>query len=141
MHSLAVPGIGLSLDDAVQAQYISQSPLGKWLNIFSFTGLPVGDLMVLTPFQINSGDLWNGLAGALGTPGITLLNDTPGTARFFLEQSTGMGLIPIAVYPNGVVTITAAEVPEPAPVWLLAVALLALALISRKKRTGLLGGG
>jgi hypothetical protein len=52
-----------------------------------------------------------------------------------------MGLIPIAVYPNGVVTITAAEVPEPAPVWLLAVALLALALISRKKRTGLLGGG
>ncbi|SRR6266849_4191183 len=140
MHSLAVPGIGWSLDDAVQAQYISQLPLGKWLNISSFTGLPVGDLMVLTRFQINSGDLWNGLAGVLGTPGITPLNDTPGTARFFLEQSTGMGLIPIAVYPNGVVTITAAEVPEPAPV-LLAVALLALALISRKKRTGLLGGG
>jgi hypothetical protein len=29
--------------------------LGQWLNIFSFTGLPGGDFMVLTPFQIHSG--------------------------------------------------------------------------------------
>src|SRR5438045_6532479 len=56
----AVPGLGLSVANAVQVQYNNQLPLGKWLNTFSFTGLPVGDFLVLTPFQINSGELWNG---------------------------------------------------------------------------------
>ncbi len=129
---LGAPGIGLSLDNAVQVQYNSQLPLGKWLNIFSFTGLPVGDFMVLTPFQINSGELWNGLAGALGTPVITPLNGAPGTGVWHLEQNTpNMGPIPIAVYPNGAMTITAVAVPEPAPAWLLAAALVALALSGR----------
>ncbi len=58
---LAVPGIGLAVDDAVQAQYNDQLPLGEWLNLFSFTGLPVGDFMVLTPFQINSGEFGTAL--------------------------------------------------------------------------------
>jgi hypothetical protein len=125
---LAVPGIGLALDNAVQVQYNSQLPLGKWLNIFTFTGLPVGDFMVLTPFQINSGELWNGLAGALGTPVLTPLDGAPGTGVWHLEQNTlDRGPIPIATYPNGAMSITAAEVPEPTPVWLLAAALLALA--------------
>ncbi|MEO8132199.1 MAG: hypothetical protein ABI822_34200, partial [Bryobacteraceae bacterium] len=89
-----VPGIGFSLNTPVQASYVNQLPLGKWLNIFSFTGLPVGDVMVLTPLQINSGELWNGLAGPFGTPVINPLNSAAGTARFFLEQSTNQGLIP-----------------------------------------------
>jgi hypothetical protein len=125
---LGVPGIGLALDDAVQVQYNRQLPLGKWLNIFSFTGLPVGDFMVLTPFQINNGELWNGLAGALGTPVITPLNGSPGAGVWHLEQN----MLPIAVYPNGAMTITAAEVPEPAPVWLLAVALLLLRFSAKR---------
>jgi hypothetical protein len=61
---------------------------GKWLNIFTFTGLPMGDFMVLSPFQINSGELWNGLAGVLGTPVITPLNAAPGTGLWHLEQNT-----------------------------------------------------
>ncbi len=126
---LGVPGIGLSLDNAVQVQFNSQLPLGKWLNIFAFTGLPVGDFMVLTPFQINSGELWNGLAGALGTPVISALNGAPGRGVWFLEQNTpNMGPLPIAVYGNGAMTITAGEVPEPASAWLLAVAVLVLCL-------------
>jgi hypothetical protein len=135
---LGVPGIGLALDDAVQVQYNSQLPLGKWLNIFSFTGLPVGDFMVLTPFQINSGELWNGLAGALGTPAITPLHGATGTGTWHLEQNTqNRGAIPIAVYPNGRMTITAApQVPEPTPAWLLAAGLLAWA-VSRQKGVNL----
>ena len=123
---LAVPAIGLSLDNVLQVQYNSQLPLGEWLNIVSFTGLPVGDFMVLSPFQINSGELWNGLAGALGTPVINPLNGAPGTGIWHLEQNTqNVGPIPIAVY-NSAIFITAAEVPEPAPVWLLAGFLAAL---------------
>jgi hypothetical protein len=131
---LGVPGIGVALDAAVQVTYNSQLPLGKWLNIFTFTGLPVGDFMVLTPFQVNSGELWNGLAGTLGTPEITLLNGAPGTGIWHLEQNTpNMGPIPIAGYANGAMTITASEVPEPAPVWLLAAALPALVLFAQRR--------
>jgi hypothetical protein len=129
---LAVPGIGLALDNVVQVEYNSQLPLGKWLNIFSFTGLPVGDFMVLTPFQINTGDLWNGLAGPLGTPAITPLNGAAGAGTWHLEQNTpNMGPIPIAVYSGGPMTITAAapaQVPEPSLTWLVAGALLAAVL-------------
>ena len=129
---MSVPGIGLSLDNLVQVTYNSQLPLGKWLNIFTFTGLPVGDFMVMTPFQINSGELWNGLAGASGTPVLTPLDNAPGAGRWFLEQNTSnMGPIPMAIY-EGAATITAAEVPEPAQAWLLAASLLALALSRRK---------
>ena len=125
---LLVPGIGLSLDNPIQAQYNSQLPLGKWLNLFSFTGLPVGDFMVLTPFQINSGELWNGLAGPLGTPAITPLSRAPGTGVWHLEQNTpNMGPIPIAVYANGPMSISAAEIPEPQPVPLILGACLVLA--------------
>lgn len=126
----AVPGIGLSLANAVQVQYNSQLPLGEWLNIFSFTGLPAGDFMVLTPFQLNSSDLWNGLAGPLGTPMITLLNNAPGSGIWHLEQNTSAGPIPIAVYATGPMTITAATaVPEPASAWLLAGALAACGFV------------
>jgi len=133
----AVPGIGLAVDNAVEVQYNSQLPLGKWLNIFSFTGLPVGDFMVLTPAGINSGELWNGLAGPLGTPAITPLNDAPGSGIWHLEQNTpNMGPIPIAVYSGGPMTITATpatQTPEPNLTWLVAGA-LAVAVF---RRTGL----
>ncbi len=135
MAHLAVPGIGLSLDNAVQAQYNSQLPLGKWLNVTTFTGLPVGDFMVLIPFQLNSGELWNGLAGALGTPVINPLNAAPGTGTWHLEQNTPTGPIPIASYPNGAMTMTAVDVtavPEPTLFVPLAAALLALALSRHK---------
>ena len=49
--NLSVPGIGLSVNDPVQVQYNNQLPLGKWLNVLGFTGLPVGDQLLLTPFQ------------------------------------------------------------------------------------------
>jgi hypothetical protein len=127
--NLSVPGIGLSLDDAVQVQYNSQLPLGKWLNIFGFTGLPVGDQLLLTPFQVNSGELWNGLAGAFGTPVITLLNDEPGMGTWHLEQNSPMGQLPIAFYPNGAVTITATEVPEPGSAWTLTTLILGCVLL------------
>ena len=129
---LAVPGIGLAVDNVVQAQYNNQLPLGKWLNIFSFTGLPVGDFMVLTPFQIFSGDLWNGVVDPLGTPAITLLNGATGSGTWHLEQNTpNMGPIPIAVYSGGPMTITAAapaQVPEPSFLWLVAGLLVAAVL-------------
>ena len=111
----AVPGIGFAVDNAVEVQYNSQLPLGMWINIFSFTGLPVGDFMVLTPAGINSGELWNGLVPPLGTPAITPLNGVPGSGTFHLEQNTpNMGPIPIAVYTNGPMTFTATQIPEPA---------------------------
>jgi len=62
---LTVPGIGLTVNNTIQAGYLNQLPQGKWLNVFSFTGLPVGDFMVMAPLQIASGELWNGL-GAWG---------------------------------------------------------------------------
>jgi hypothetical protein len=132
---MAIPGAGVSLDNAVQVQYNSQLPLGQWMNIFSFTGLPVGDFMILTPFQIATGDLWNGLAGALGTPEITPHNAAPGTGTWHVELNTpNQGPMPIAVYANGPVTLSAAQVPgaqipEPAPVSLLAAALVAFGLL------------
>ena len=127
--NLSVPGIGLSLNDPVQVQYNSQLPLGKWLNILGFTGLPVGDQLLLTPFQINSGDLWNGLAGSAGTPVITLLNNQPGTGTWHLEQNSSMGPLPIAVYSNGPMSISATEVPEPIMARLLAPVILGLAAL------------
>ncbi len=131
----AVPGIGLAVDDAVEVQYNSQLPLGKWLNIFSFHGLPVGDFMVLSPFQITSGELWNGLAGPLGTPVITPLNGATGSGTWHLEQNTpNMGpALPIAVYSGGPMTITATpatQTPEPNLTWLVAGA-LAVAVLRR----------
>jgi hypothetical protein len=74
-----VPGLGLSLDEPVEVEYNSEPPLATWLNIFSFTGLPVGNYMLLTGFQLDSGALWNGLAGPLGTPVINQLNDAAGS--------------------------------------------------------------
>jgi hypothetical protein len=138
---LAVPGLGLAISDPVQVQYNNQLPLGQWINIAIFTGLPVGDFMLLTPFQINSGALWNGLADGLGTPVINALNAAPGSGIWHLEQNTpNMGPIPIAVYSNGPMTLTAAaaappaQVPEPAPVWLLAAALLGLPVYRHRRR-------
>jgi hypothetical protein len=139
--NLAVPGIGLSVNNVVQVTYVSQSPLGTWLNIFSFTGLPVGDSMVLTPLGVNSGDLWNGLVEPLGTPMITLLDNAFGSGIWHLEENSSVGPIPIAVYATGPVAVTAAAaVPEPASVWLLAGALAACGFV-RGMRTAVKSGG
>jgi hypothetical protein len=131
--TLAVPGLGLSIDDIVQAQYVDEAPIGQWLNIGNFGDLPVGSFFILTPFQIDSGELWNGLDGALGTPVIDPLDDTPGSGFWRLEQNTSMGPIPIAEYENSVATISVAEVPEPAQVWQLGAAFLALGLFRPKR--------
>jgi hypothetical protein len=123
---LSVPGIGLELMNPVDVIYNSQEPVGNWMNIMTFTGLPVGDFMVVTPVRTLSGVLlWNALAGSLGTPEITLLNAEPAYARFFLEQNTpNIGPVPIAVYENGASAITAMEIPEPATVLLVGAGLL-----------------
>ena len=128
---LAVPGIGLTLDNAVQVVYNNRLPLGQWMFIIGFEGLPQGDLMLWPIVQINSGDLWNGLAGPLGTPVINPLNNAPGTALWALEQFSPMGDLPIAGY-DGAVNITATSVPEPAGGWLLEITLLAFALFRKK---------
>jgi hypothetical protein len=122
---LSVPGIGLSLDNVVDVQYLSQPPLGIWMNVMTFTGLPVGDFMVLTPLQtLNATPLWNALVDPIGQPEITLLNHEPVSTRYFLEQSVpNQGAMPLAFYENGPATITAAGVPESATVTLLAGAL------------------
>jgi hypothetical protein len=126
----------LALDDAVQVQYISQLPL-KWMNILVFTGLPVGDYMLLTGFQIDSGELWNGLVDPLGTPAITPLRGAAGRGGFWaVEQNSPIGPIRIVSYASPL-TVTAAEIPEPAPVWMLGAAPFALALF--QKRRHLLG--
>jgi hypothetical protein len=130
--TLVVPGLDLSINDPIQAQYEDEAPIGQWLNIGNFGGLPVGSFMILTPFQIDSGELWNGLAGALGTPVINPLDDTPGSGFWRLEQDTSMGPIPLANYENSVATISVAEVPEPALVCQLAAALFALGLFRQK---------
>jgi hypothetical protein len=65
--------------------------------------------------------LWNGLAGALGTPVIARLDNPPGTGVWHLEQNTpNMGPIPIAVYANGAMSV-----------WLHAGALLTLGFFGR----------
>jgi hypothetical protein len=134
LAELQVPGLGLTLDRNVTVGYIYQLPLGQWINIFSFTGLPVGDFMVVTPLQVNSGQLWNGLAASLGTPVITPLSNAPGTARFFLEQNTSnQGPIPIAIYDQGAMTITAAAIPEPQTLWLCSGGLLLIVMTYRRR--------
>jgi hypothetical protein len=118
---LAVPNLGLTIDRSVDVQYIEQAP-GNWLNIFSFSGgLPAGDFFVLSPLQtLNGLPLWNGLAGNLGTPGISLLIAEPSFVIWHLEQipPTGGPGLPLAVYAAGTATITSAPVPE-APTWML----------------------
>ena len=59
--TLLVPGIGLSTTEAVDVQYNNEAPLGEWLNVGNIGGLPEGAFILLTPFQIDSGHLWNGL--------------------------------------------------------------------------------
>lgn len=126
---LSVPGIGFSIVSPVEAVYNNQAPLGLWLNLGVFRPLPMGDFLVMTPFQtLGAAPLWNGLAGARGTPDITLLNGEPGSARWFLEQNSALGPIPIAVYESRA-AITAASttaVPEPRSIALAAVGLIAL---------------
>ena len=66
---LSIPGLNFSVVNMVGAGYYNQQPLGLWLNLMTFTGLPVGDFMVMTPLQTFDGStLWNGLAGVLGFP-------------------------------------------------------------------------
>jgi hypothetical protein len=133
---LSVPGIGFSVVSPVEVVYNNQAPLGLWLNVGVFRPLPVGDFLVLTPFQTISGaPLWNGLAGARGTPEITLLTAEAGSARWFLEQNTSdRGAIPIAVYDHGPIAITAAPtIPEASTIALTSGGLLAMLGLRRRK--------
>jgi hypothetical protein len=136
--SLDIPGLGVAVTKALDVSYVKQAPLGIWMNIFTFTGLPVGDFMVLTPLQTISGiPLWNGLAGSLGQPEISLLNGEPASARFFVEQNTpNMGPIPIAIYDHGTATITslsAGSVPESSTLTIMPFVVLGLACWRRAK--------
>lgn len=133
---LAVPGLGFSVMNPMDVSYIKQAPLGIWMNIFTFTGLPVGDFMVVTPLQTISGvPLWNGLAGSLGQPEINFLNAEPSSTRFFLEQNVpNMGALPIAVYDNGrssITVIAVDSVPEPSTISVAPAAVLAFVLLRR----------
>ena len=75
------------------------------------------------------------MAGALGTPEITLFDHAPGSGVWHLEQNTSdRGPIPIAVY-SGQMNLTAAKVPEPGLMWVVAVA---LGLILAKQNSSLL---
>ena len=125
---LSIPGLNFSIINNLSAGYYNQLPLGLWLNLMTFTGLPVGDFMVLTPFQSLGGSpLWNGLADTLGDPELLPLVNAPSYARFFVEHNTlNQGPIPLAVYESGAAFISqTAPVPEPATLCLVAAGLLA----------------
>jgi hypothetical protein len=131
---LSIPGINFSALETVGAGYYDQQPLGLWLNLMTFTGLPVGDFMVMTPLQTLDGStLWNGLAGALGDPDLTILGHVPASARFFVEQNTtNQGPTPLAVYERGTAFISQTSVvPEPATSGLTGTVLLAIGMVAR----------
>jgi hypothetical protein len=60
---LSIPGLGVSIVNNLSADYRSDPStfptLGMWLNLMSFTGLPVGDFMVMTPLTTATEPLWN----------------------------------------------------------------------------------
>jgi hypothetical protein len=130
---LSVPGIGLSLNEAVGIVYnTSPGNPGNWMNVIGFTGLPQGDLLLWSGVQLDNGNLWNGLADPLGTPVINLFNDAPGTGLWALEQyNPTTGDIPIDSG-LGAIDITVTSVPEPAGGWLLGTAILALGLFHKR---------
>lgn len=135
---LNIPGLGISISNFISADYRNDPStlptLGMWLNLTTFTGLPVGDFMVMTPLTTAAGPLWNGLAGTLGTPEILPLNQAPAHARFFVEKNTpGQGPIPLAVYDAGTAFITqTSPAPEPGTIGLIVTGLLALAGATRR---------
>jgi hypothetical protein len=137
--TLTVPGLGLTVVAPVEVGYENQAPLGLWLNIGVFQPLPVGDFLILTPFQTAGPvPLWNGLSGARGAPEINRMDAQLGSARFFLEQNTpNQGPIPIAVYEGPAFMTAAAPIPEPAGFVLLvpALALLAVRKLCGNDRT------
>jgi len=135
---LSIPTLKFSVVNAIQADYRSQQPIGLWLNLTSFTGLPVGTFMVLSPLQMLNGQpLWNGLAGPLGNPELGQLTAAPASARFFVEQNIpGDGAIPLAVYDNGSAVISqTTSIPEPATSVPLVVSTLVLgSMVLRRRR-------
>ena len=136
--TLSVPGIDLTMTQVIQADFISYDPavapampFYQWLN-FSFVAPPVGDVLVMTPLDLIGQNLWNGLAASAGTPLIFPENQAPSSARFFLEQSFSMGLIPLAVYDSGLSTFTATAVPEPASILLVAAGMCLIRAFRRR---------
>lgn len=133
---LAIPGLNFVTQNLIEAGYNSQQPLGLWLNLSTFTGLPVGDFMVATPVQVFGTPLWNGVAGALGTPELNVFTNAPAHARFFIEQNTpNQGAIPIAVYESAAVISQLApgggQVPEPGSMATVGAALLGVLMWRR----------
>lgn len=132
---LSIPGLSFSAIEPVGAGYYNQQPLGLWLNLMTFTGLPVGDFMVMTPLlTLDGSTLWNGFAGALGDPELMTVDHVPASARFFVEHNTAtQGPIPLAVYDNGTAFISqTSAVPEPATSAFTAAALFVIAMAWRR---------
>jgi hypothetical protein len=129
----------LELDKAAAANYSSEPPDDKWLNILGFQVVPFPQTpesvatMNLVFFHINSGELWNGLAGSLGTPTITPLDGVSGEGRWTLFYPGPPLAFGIADYPTRGV-ITATDTPEPAPVCLIATVLLTLPIFRQARR-------
>jgi hypothetical protein len=125
---LSISGLGFSVTTTVDADYRSDpsTTMGMWLNLFTFSAIPVaGEFMVMTPLTTIGAPLWNGLAGALGTPEVFSLSSAPSYARFFVEQPGPMGPIPVAVYEDQTSSITQTIVPEPSSMALIGIAFAA----------------
>jgi hypothetical protein len=135
---VSVPGIGLSVTDAVVVEYVNQAPEGQRMNMSVTVPLPVSNVLCMTRFQTANGEpLWNGLAGSLGLPEIYPLDAVQGTARFFLysyQAEPGGFSYPMGVYEMAATMTASAAVPEPSVILLAAAGLLVFSLRSRLSR-------
>jgi hypothetical protein len=126
--SLSVPGVGFFTEQPIVVNFSSLAGSND-LEFFPFRSIPAGDFLLVNPLRTLSGTpLWNGQAGALGTPVIFPLDREPAFVFWRLtEFLPGLPIpAPLASYQEGTSLITIANVPEPSTSLLVGIALCAV---------------